>query len=128
MEYMILIDDETSNTIGMAETIEFEDRKIKTYNDPKDFIDFIFSKNNNFENCKLLVVDYSMPLINGYDVFKHLFESNLKINAKLVLYSGNINQLKDIDKKYLLENNVELIEKPATDKIIQYALDYVKEI
>lgn len=128
MEYVILIDDETSNTIGMSETIEFEDRKVISYNEPQEFIDFIYSSNNDFDKCKLLVVDYSMPLINGYDVFKCLFESKIKTNAKLILYSGNINQLKDIDKKYLLENNVELIEKPATEKIIDYAIECVKEI
>jgi len=126
-EFVILVDDEVKNTLSISENIEFEDRKVECYNDPKDFISFLNSKNNNFNNCKLLVVDFSMPDLNGFDVFYYLFENIKNINTKCVLYSGNINQLKDSDKVYLLNKNVELLEKPATEAIIDYSIELVKE-
>lgn len=126
-EFVILIDDEVKNTSTIAENIEFEDRKVESYNDPKDFIVFLEKNKSDFKNCKLLVVDYSMPELNGFDVFKYVFENIGDIDAKCILYSGNINQLKDSDRQYLLDNKVELLEKPSTETIIDYSISLVKE-
>ena len=125
-EYVILLDDEVSNTSSISENIELEDRKVISFNDPKEFLDFI-STNNTLQNLKLLVVDFAMPKINGFDVFKFIFDNQIKLDTKFILYSGNINQLKDSDKNFLLSMNVELLEKPATERIIDCAIEFVKE-
>lgn len=126
-EFVILIDDEVKNTSSIAENIEFEDRMVKCFNDPKEFLNYLKDSSNDFNQCKLLVVDYSMPGLTGFDVFKHVFDNIQNIEAKCVLYSGNINQLKDSDKEYLLDKKVELLEKPATEMIIDYSIQLVKE-
>lgn len=125
-EYVVLVDDEVSNTSSISENIELEDRKVISFNDPKEFLDFL-SSNKLLHNLKLLVVDFAMPKINGFDVFKFIFDNQINLNTKFILYSGNINQLKDSDKNFLLSMNVELLEKPATEQIINYAIEFVKE-
>ena len=124
-EYVVLVDDEFGNTSSMAEKIEFEDRKVFSFNNPLEFISFL--KVCNKELCKLIVIDFSMPNMNGYELIKHIFDNNINIESKMILYSGNINQLKDSDKEYLISKEVKLLEKPATEQIINYAIEFVKE-
>lgn len=124
-EYVVLVDDEVSNTSSISENIELEDRKVISFNNPEDFIEFLSS--NDLNLLKLLVVDYAMPKLNGFDVFKYIFDNKINLLSKFILYSGNINQLKDSDKEFLLSMNVELLEKPSTEKIIDYAVSLVKE-
>lgn len=126
-EYVVLLDDEIANTSSISENIELEDRKVISFNDPKEFLDFL-STDKFLHNLKLLVVDFAMPKINGFDVFKFIYDNKISLDSKFILYSGNINQLKDSDKHFLLSMNVELLEKPATEKIINYAIEFVKEI
>lgn len=125
MEYVIIVDDEISNTKNMSESIEFEDRKVLTFNDPVDFMNFI--ENNDLNKCKLLIVDFSMPKLNGYEVYEKLFEKNV-FSSYNVLYTGNINQINNSQTKYLKEKNIEFVEKPNIERILELVISKVSSI
>ena len=126
MEYVIIVDDEISNTESMSENIEFEDREVLTFNNPEDFIKHI--KEEEFANCKLLIVDYSMPELTGFQVYKQLFKTIKEKNNRYdVLYTGNLNQIKKSEIEFMKNNGVSFIEKPNIEKIMELAIEKVEE-
>lgn len=114
---VIVVDDMPDFTINLKKILMLDEINVKVFNEPEDFLEY--SKQNEFDTCKVLVVDYSMPNLSGYDVFKELYEiKSGHINFYKVLYTANFEQISIEEKKYLESLGVTLLKKPNMSKLI----------
>ncbi len=74
----------------------------------------------------VVVLDYHMPGINGYDVAKRIKESNDTKNIKIIVYSGNFD--KDIIKNLKALNVDYILHKPFFVDELSQVIDSLFEI
>ena len=114
---VIVVDDMPDFTINLKKILMLDEINVNVFNEPENFLEY--SKQNDFDACKVLVVDYSMPNLSGYDVFKELYKiKNGHINLHKVLYTANFEQISTDEKNYLESLGVTLLKKPNMNELI----------
>ena len=115
---VIVVDDMPDFTRNIKNILDLDDIGIKVFNEPEKFLDY--SKREDFFSTKIIIMDYSMPNLNGFNVFQRLFEMHPdSINQyKMILYTANIDQVDIKEKEYLESVNIEIIKKPNIQIII----------
>jgi CheY-like chemotaxis protein len=95
---------------------------IRVFSDPRSFIDF--SKLLSFQECKVLVMDYSMPYMTGFEVFKELYEHTQGVlPPKMILYTANLEQIGKSEIEFMQGIGIELLKKPSVRVLIEKILD-----
>jgi FixJ family two-component response regulator len=121
---VIIVDDMPEFTRNIKKILEIESLKLKVFDEPESFLDF--AKNKDFDSCKVLVVDYSMPYLTGHDVFKELFSIKKgHINFKKILYTANLEQIPGEEKNYIESLGIDFLKKPNIKELINLILEEV---
>ena len=123
---VVIVDDMPEFTTNIKKLLEMDSLKLRVFSEPEAFLDY--SKNKEFATCKVIVVDYSMPNLSGYDVYEQLY--NIRkghINLKKILYSANLEQISNPEKQYLNSLGVELLKKPNIKELVKMILDEVNK-
>lgn len=125
MQYdVIIVDDMPEFTMNIKKVLEMESLKLRVFNEPEAFLDY--AKNKEFSSCNVLVVDYSMPNLSGFDVYKELYEIRAgHIDFKKILYSANLEQISNVEKDYMSSLGIELLKKPNIKQLMKMILDEV---
>lgn len=99
---VIIVDDVPEFTKNLRKILEIESISLKVFEEPNEFLNYALNK--EFDACKILIIDYSMPLLTGYDVYKELYEiKGGHIYQKKILYTANLEQI-PIDEKLYIES------------------------
>lgn len=123
---VIIVDDMPEFTMNINKILEMESLKLRVFNEPEVFLDY--AKNKEFSACKVLVVDYSMPNLSGYDVYKQLYDIRAgHIDLKKILYSANLEQISNSEKDYMSSLGIELLKKPNIKQLMKIILDEVNK-
>jgi FixJ family two-component response regulator len=123
---VIIVDDYPEFTISLKKILEIEEINIRVFSEPVNFVEF--TRLFQFNECKVLIVDYSMPKLTGFEVFERVFEEcQGRMPKKMILYTANIEQIGDKEKKFLESIGVEIIKKPNIAKIIQKITENIEE-
>ena len=99
---VIIVDDDPDLVDLFKEILEKNGYKVCGFTHPLTALEFI---QKNHKNCNLVISDYIMPQLNGYELGKKIKE--IDSNIKVILIS-------DYDDRH--ENNLEFkfIQKPIT--------------
>jgi FixJ family two-component response regulator len=116
---VIIVDDFPEFITSLNKVLALSDIQTKIFDKPEDFLNYsnlvVFC-----ENCKVLIVDYSMPNLTGYEVYKKIYEKHEgNLPFKMILYSANLEQISDVEKEFLNSIGVEQIKKPNINRLIE---------
>lgn len=121
---VIIVDDMPEFTRNIKRILEIEHLSLRVFEEPEDFLDF--SKNVEFDKCKVLIVDYSMPKLTGHDVFQELYMIKRgHINFKKIMYTANFEQIPGNEKKYIESLGIDFLKKPNIRELIELILGEV---
>lgn len=124
-EEVIVVDDMPDFTRNLSNLLSLDDIELKVFNRPEEFLNY--SNDKRFKACKFLVVDYSMPNLTGYDVFKELFEiTEGYMPFEMVLYTANLHQISESEKDYMKSLNIKLMSKPNIQELVEKILERVE--
>lgn len=122
---LIIVDDSPDFIESLRKILKLDGIEPKMYIHPEEFL--VYADTVAFNECKILIVDYSMPNLTGYDVFKRLYEiMDNSIPIKMILYTANIEQIKIKEKEFLERIGVELIKKPNIRVLLQKITERIK--
>lgn len=112
-KYSIIIVDDDPDLIDLfKEILEKNGFKVWGFTHPLIALEFI---HNNHKNCNLVISDYIMPELNGYELGKKIRE--IDSNIKVILISAyddrheNNLEFKFIQKPITINNLIETVEE-----------------
>lgn len=109
---IVLIDDNLELVILFKEILEKNGYKVWGFTNPEIALEFI---RNNLTKCNLVISDYQLPQLNGYELGKKIKE--IDKNIKMILVSNyedsheNTSEFKFIQKPITIDNLIETIEE-----------------
>lgn len=109
---IVLIDDNLELVILFKEILEKNGYKVWGFTNPEIALEFI---RNNLTKCNLVISDYQLPHLNGYELGKKIKE--IDKNIKMILVSDynvrheNTLEFKFIQKPITIDNLIETIEE-----------------
>lgn len=109
---IVLIDDNLELVILFKEILEKNGYKVWGFTNPEIALEFI---RNNLTRCNLVISDYQLPHLNGYELGKKIKE--IDKNIKMILVSNyedsheNKSEFKFIQKPITIDNLIETIEE-----------------
>jgi len=119
---VIIVDDVPEFTKNLRKILEIESISLKVFEEPNEFLNYALNK--EFDACKILIIDYSMPLLTGYDVYKELYEiKGGHIYQKKILYTANLEQIPIDEKLYIESLGIEFLKKPNIQELIRIILE-----
>lgn len=125
MAKIVLIDDEEVFLKGISFFLNTNNHEVFTFNNGKDALDQILKMHDENKKIDLIITDFVMPGLNGFELIKNLSEK--KINIPILITTGFYDEQdiglqnykmridvinKPFDRKTLLEK-VELILKES---------------
>lgn len=128
---LLLVEDDEELKNSIKETLSIFFKNIITAKDGQEAL-LIYSKSN----IDLIITDYVMPLMNGYELCKELRDKNRKI--PLVIMSNYSDQekllksitleltdylVKPIEYKQLVETLLKMIEKLERENLLYFKID-----
>lgn len=132
---LLLVEDDEELKNSIKETLSIFFKNIITAKDGQEAL-LIYSKSN----IDLIITDYVMPLMNGYELCKELRDKNRKI--PLVIMSNYSDQekllksitleltdylVKPIEYKQLVETLLKMIEKLERENLLYFKIDENKK-
>ena len=109
---IVLVDDNLELVTLFKEILEKNGYKVCSFNNPENALEFI---QGNLDNCNLVISDYQLPQINGYELGKKIKEIDKNIKMILVSDYGerhkNTSEFKFIQKPITIDNLIETIEE-----------------
>jgi DNA-binding NtrC family response regulator len=109
---IVLIDDNLELVILFKEILEKNGYKVWGFTNSEIALEFI---RNNLTKCNLVISDYQLPHLNGYELGKKIKE--IDKNIKMILVSNyedsheNKSEFKFIQKPITIDNLIETIEE-----------------
>lgn len=109
---IVLIDDNLELVILFKEILEKNGYKVWGFTNSEIALEFI---RNNLTKCNLVISDYQLPHLNGYELGKKIKE--IDKNIKMILVSNNEDshenksEFKFIQKPITIDNLIETIEE-----------------
>lgn len=113
MKKIIIVDDNANFVDMVREYIEnFTQKEAIVFHTPDKVLDYI----NNHKDVELLISDYEMPKMNGFDLAKQVLE-NIP-DVKIIIWSGHdksalkkVNEEYNIDAKFLSKSGIKDVVK-----------------
>ena len=119
---VIIVDDVPEFTKNLRKILEIESINLKVFEEPNEFLNYTLNK--EFDACRILIIDYSMPLLTGYDVYKELYEiKGGHIYQKKILYTANLEQIPIDEKLYIESLGIKFLKKPNIQELIKIILE-----
>lgn len=109
---IIIVDDDPDLVDLFKEILEKNGYKVRGFTHPIIALEFI---QDNHKNCNLVISDYLMPQLNGYELGKKIREINS--NIKVILISTyddrpeSTLEFKFIQKPITINNLIETVEE-----------------
>ena len=109
---IVLLDDNLELITLFKEILEKNGYKVWGFTNPEIALEFI---RNNLTKCNLVISDYQLPQLNGYELGKKIKE--IDKNIKMILVSNyedsheNKSEFKFIQKPITIDNLIETIEE-----------------
>lgn len=109
---IVLVDDNLELITLFKEILEKNGYKVWGFTNPEIALEFI---RNNLTKCNLVISDYQLPQLNGYELGKKIKE--IDKNIKMILVSNyedsheNTSEFKFIQKPITIDNLIETIEE-----------------
>lgn len=109
---IVLVDDNLELVTLFKEILEKNGYKVWGFTNPEIALEFI---RNNLTKCNLVISDYQLPQLNGYELGKKIKE--IDKNIKMILVSNyedsheNTSEFKFIQKPITIDNLIETIEE-----------------
>jgi len=108
-EKVLIVDDEEDFLEVMAERIRIQGMEVLTATSAEEALKMIAK-----ESYDAVIMDFMMPVIDGFKALKLLKEK--KPEVQIILLTGNVPEQKRIEAKKL--GALDVIEKPADLKIL----------
>jgi DNA-binding NtrC family response regulator len=108
---IVLVDNNLELVNLFKEILEKNGYKVRGFTNPEIALEFI---KNNQDKCNLVISDYRMPQLNGYELGKKI--KDIDKNIKMILVSDyndrheNTLEFKFIQKPITIDNLIETIE------------------
>ncbi len=119
---VIIVDDVPEFTKNLRKILEIESINLKVFEEPNEFLNYTLNK--EFDACRILIIDYSMPLLTGYDVYKELYEiKGGHIYQKKILYTANLEQIPIDERLYIESLGIKFLKKPNIQELIKIILE-----
>jgi two-component system, cell cycle sensor histidine kinase and response regulator CckA len=109
---IVIVDNNLELVNLFKEILEKNDYKVWGFTNPEIALEFI---KNNHNKCNLVISDYRMPRLNGYELGKKI--KDIDKNIKMILVSDyndrheNTLEFKFIQKPITIDNLMETIEE-----------------
>ena len=107
-KYILLVDDEKDILDLFTEYLISNGLKTISFQNPIEALNFL---NGNINNCSLIIIDYSMPQMSGFDFIKHIRDIDKNFIIKIILITAYIKNNLVMDKSSNLRID-KIIEKP----------------
>lgn len=124
-ERVILVDDSPEFVEALKRILKLDNIGIKVFTKPEEFL--VYSEIEMFNKCEILIVDYSMPIYTGFEVYKQLYEKmSGNIPIELILYTANTEQINSEEKTFFEKIGVQIIKKPNIQTLLEKITKRVK--
>lgn len=90
--YMLLIDDDEDDLEMLSSELESKGVRVKTFLSPAKALFYLNLMSGNGEWPSLIILDYNMPVKNGYEVLQILKENKETRHIPVVVYSTSISK------------------------------------
>ena len=107
-KYILLVDDEKDILELYTEYLTSFGLKIMPFLDPIEALNYI---HGNLNNCSLVIIDYQMHQMTGFDFIKNIRDIDVNFIIKIILITAYIKNNLVIDKSNNLRID-KIIEKP----------------
>lgn len=116
MKTIVLVEDNSMFRSTIKEYFELKGKlKCHAFGKPKEALEFVVTNRAEIDG---VVTDYEMGAMNGFQLSEKLLKQFPDL--KIVLMSGHdVNYLREICKKYNLEDKVELLSKSRLDSLLE---------
>jgi DNA-binding NtrC family response regulator len=107
-KYILLVDDEKDILELYTEYLTSNGLKIIPFSDPMEALNYL---HGNLNNCSLVITDYQMDQISGFDFIKNIRGIDVNFIIKIIVITAYIKNNLLIDKSNNLRID-KIIEKP----------------
>jgi CheY-like chemotaxis protein len=85
--YILLVDDDKDAVYTFDLYLKSLGFSTKSFVDPVEAFNYFYK---NFANCALVITDYAMPQMSGFDLIKKIREKDKNYDRKIILISATI--------------------------------------
>lgn len=107
-KYILLVDDEKDILELYTEYLTSNGLKIIPFSDPMEALNYL---HGNLNNCSLVITDYQMDKMSGFDFIKNIRGIDVNFIIKIIVITAYIKNNLLIDKSNNLRID-KIIEKP----------------
>jgi CheY-like chemotaxis protein len=107
-KYILLVDDEKDMLELYTEYLTSNGLKIIPFSDPMEALNYL---HGNLNNCSLVITDYQMDQMSGFDFIKNIRGIDVNFIIKIIVITAYIKNNLLIDKSNNLRID-KIIEKP----------------
>jgi len=107
-KYILLVDDEKDILELYTEYLTSNGLKIIPFSDPMEALNYL---HGNLNNCSLVITDYQMDQMSGFDFIKNIRGIDVNFIIKIIVITAYIKNNLLIDKSNNLRID-KIIEKP----------------
>jgi CheY-like chemotaxis protein len=86
-KYILLVDDDKDTVYTFDLYLKSLGISTKSFDNPVEALDYF---NKNFTTCGLVITDYAMPQMSGFDLIKKIREKDQNYYRKIILISATI--------------------------------------
>ena len=114
-KYILLVDDEKDILELYTEYLTSNGLKIIPFSDPMEALNYL---HGNLNNCSLVITDYQMDKMSGFDFIKNIRGIDVNFIIKIIVITAYIKNNLLIDKSNNLRID-KIIEKPILLEILK---------
>ena len=107
-KYILLVDDEKDILELYTEYLTSNGLKVISFSDPMEALNYL---HGNLNNCSLVITDYQMDQMSGFDFIKNIRGIDVNFIIKIIVITAYIKNNLLIDKSNNLRID-KIIEKP----------------
>ncbi len=111
-KYILLVDDDKDIVYLFDEYLQSIGYPTVSFVNPVEALNYF---NQNFANCALVITDYSMPQMSGFELIRKIREKDQKDKIKVIIISatikGNIRTYKNTLSNLKI---IKVLEKPIS--------------
>ena len=123
---IILIDDDRDDLEILSTILEEKNIKVKTFQSPVKALVYLAGARMNSELPSLIILDYNMPLQNGYQVLLSIKENDDTKDIPVVIHSTNMSN--PLKKQLSHAGACGCFRKPWTYKELAAQADLFEEM
>lgn len=124
--YVMLIDDDQDDLHILSSALEDKIVKVKTFDSSAKAIVYLRRMSVNMELPSLIIMDYNMPIKNGYHVLLLLKAHKETMDIPVVIYSTCLSD--DLRKKLFAAGAMACFLKPWTNQEFNRQVEVFQEL